>query len=485
MTAAIHGDRAGRGTRCGSRRSRPAPRSGTGADAASAASAPSRRRWGRRARRRRRRRPRAGRRRAGTTLPAPRLRGRGGPSRRSAGGSGPRRRPGPRPGRRRRGAPSRGAGSRTAGGVWRRRRTAVPNGRVRSTAGGRTGTWRREVEVERSPRRPRVWVGVGSSISPSEAGDVVQVAAVGQAAEDELDGGGVPDRVGGVFAPPVAGLGQGLQDGEGGDPGSAAFGHQRGQRRQRGEVGDLVQGEQQRRVEAGPGRGGGEAAGGLGDVLDERGDQRSGRRRRDRRGQQVQRARPRRGTLAGSNPSPGSGSTAARTRGSARAARAWRTPSQIESRVRGSACDGGVEGVGPPVGGVRVPGQDGDGVVGQGRVAATTGTGRRRGARRGRRRAAGSAGWSRSARPRTPRPRPRRPTRRRRPGRGRGPAPSGAPRSRGPATRPSPPGSPARCCGSKTATGPRRRRAVEGDGEGVRAGRRRDHRRRGRRAPRG
>ena len=39
---------------------------------------------------------------------------------------------------------------------------------------------------------------------------------------------------------------------------------------------------------------------------------------------------------AGSNDSPGGGVTASRTRGSARDARAWRTPSQIESRVRGS-----------------------------------------------------------------------------------------------------------------------------------------------------
>ena len=137
----------------------------------------------------------------------------------------------------------------------------MPNGRVRSTVGGRTGTWRSEVDGERSPRRPRVWVGVGSSISPSEAGDVVQVAALGQPAEDEFDGGGVPDGVGGVLAPPVAGLGQRLQHGEGGDPGSAALGHQRGQRRQRGEVGDLVQREQQRRVEAGAGAGGGAGGG--------------------------------------------------------------------------------------------------------------------------------------------------------------------------------------------------------------------------------
>ena len=50
---------------------------------------------------------------------------------------------------------------------------------------------------------------------------------------------------------------------------------------------------------------------------------------------------------AGSNSSPGAGSTAARTSGSASAARDWRTPSQTESRVRGSAWIA-ASGAGPP-----------------------------------------------------------------------------------------------------------------------------------------
>ncbi len=68
---------------------------------------------------------------------------------------------------------------------------------------------------------------------------------------------------------------------------------------------------------------------------------------------------------SGSNRSSGPGSRACRTWGSARAARAWRTPSQTLSRVRGSAWTIGVEGVGPAVCCVAVAGQDGDGVLGQ------------------------------------------------------------------------------------------------------------------------
>jgi hypothetical protein len=51
--------------------------------------------------------------------------------------------------------------------------------------------------------------GVGVFVAVTEQpGQVVQVAHLGQPAEDELDRGGVPDGVGGVLAPPVAGLGQ-------------------------------------------------------------------------------------------------------------------------------------------------------------------------------------------------------------------------------------------------------------------------------------
>jgi hypothetical protein len=60
--------------------------------------------------------------------------------------------------------------------------------------------------------------GLGEFVDlAEEAGDVVEVPVLGQPAQDELDGGGVPDGVGGVLALPVAGLGQGLQDGERGD----------------------------------------------------------------------------------------------------------------------------------------------------------------------------------------------------------------------------------------------------------------------------
>ena len=55
-----------------------------------------------------------------------------------------------------------------------------------------------------------------------ERGEVGEVAGVGAAAEDDLDDGGVPDCCGVVFAPAGAGLGEGLQDGDGGDAGAAA-----------------------------------------------------------------------------------------------------------------------------------------------------------------------------------------------------------------------------------------------------------------------
>ena len=82
---------------------------------------------------------------------------------------------------------------------------------------------------------PAAGQGLGEFVDlAEEAGDVVQVAELRQPAEDELDGGGVPDRVGGVLAPPVPGLGQRLQHGQGGDARPAAFGHQRRQGRAAG-----------------------------------------------------------------------------------------------------------------------------------------------------------------------------------------------------------------------------------------------------------
>ena len=94
------------------------------------------------------------------------------------------------------------------------------------------------------------WVAVdrdgGFVAVADQRGEVGEVAGVAAAAEDDLDDGGVPDRVGLELAPPVPRLRQRLQDGEGGDAGAAALGHQRRQRRQRREVADLVQREQQR-----------------------------------------------------------------------------------------------------------------------------------------------------------------------------------------------------------------------------------------------
>ena len=71
-------------------------------------------------------------------------------------------------------------------------------------------------------------VGVFVAFS-DERGEVLEVAAVGCAAEDDLDDAGVPDRAGLVFAPPVASLCEGLQDRHCRDPGATAFGHERRQ----------------------------------------------------------------------------------------------------------------------------------------------------------------------------------------------------------------------------------------------------------------
>ena len=84
--------------------------------------------------------------------------------------------------------------------------------------------------------------GVGVLVAfTDERAQVLEVARVGGAAEDDLDDAGVPDRAGRVVAPLVPCLGQGLEDGQGGDAGTAAFGHQRGQAGQGCEVADLVQ----------------------------------------------------------------------------------------------------------------------------------------------------------------------------------------------------------------------------------------------------
>ena len=169
----------------------------------------------------------------------------------------------------------------------------------------------------------------------------------------------------------------------------------------------------------------------------------------------------RRRKAAGSNPAPGAGSTAASTSGSARAARDWRTPSQIGVAGAGVGVDRRRPGRRPsrrrrPDGPVRMVTAS----SAPARVAGTTGTGRRarrpsRAAACSRQRRAVSVCPAQNAASETVRP-----TRPRRPGRGRGPARSAGSRSRAPATTRSPPGRPARRCGSKTATGPRRRRAA-------------------------
>lgn len=103
--------------------------------------------------------------------------------------------------------------------------------------------------------------GVGVFVAfTDERGQVLQVAAVGCAAEDHLGDRGVPDRAGLVFVPLVPGLGEALQHRHGRDARPASFGHERWERRQRRQVGYLVQRQQQGWVEPGAGRAGGETA---------------------------------------------------------------------------------------------------------------------------------------------------------------------------------------------------------------------------------
>lgn len=71
--------------------------------------------------------------------------------------------------------------------------------------------------------------GVGELVAlADEGGQVLQVPGRGASAEDDLGDGRIPDGSGGVVAPLVAGLGQRLQHGHGGDAGAAALGHQHG-----------------------------------------------------------------------------------------------------------------------------------------------------------------------------------------------------------------------------------------------------------------
>jgi long-chain acyl-CoA synthetase len=70
--------------------------------------------------------------------------------------------------------------------------------------------------------------------------EVTQLVA-GQAAEDELDGGSSPKHRGLFRTPPGFGLGTGLEDGSDEDAGAAGERHQIGQRRERDDVGDLVE----------------------------------------------------------------------------------------------------------------------------------------------------------------------------------------------------------------------------------------------------
>ena len=97
--------------------------------------------------------------------------------------------------------------------------------------------------IDRVPWSPMVIESLGSSRSPISTESSWRSWRRG-AAEDDLHDGGVPDRAGSVLAPPVACLRQRLKDGHRRDPGAAAFGHQRRERRQGRQVPDFVEGEQ-------------------------------------------------------------------------------------------------------------------------------------------------------------------------------------------------------------------------------------------------
>jgi len=97
---------------------------------------------------------------------------------------------------------------------------------------------------------------------------LISLGGVGEPAEHDLDGGGVPHRPGLLVSPAGAGLGEGLQHGQGGQAGAAAVGQQRRQGGQRGDVRGLVEHQRQRRVQPPAWRACGAAAGGFDDVLD-------------------------------------------------------------------------------------------------------------------------------------------------------------------------------------------------------------------------
>ncbi len=71
--------------------------------------------------------------------------------------------------------------------------------------------------------------GVGEFVAfTDQRGQVLKVAGVGGAAEDDLHDGRVPDGACVVLAPFLPCLCQRLQHRQGGDPGAASLGHQRG-----------------------------------------------------------------------------------------------------------------------------------------------------------------------------------------------------------------------------------------------------------------
>ena len=169
-----------------------------------------------------------------------------------------------------------------------------------------------------------------------EAGDVGEVVGIAAAAEHDLHDGRVPYALGLFTAPAVPSLGEGLEGGQGGDPGPTPFGHECPEAGKR-VVGRLVQDEPERWVQT-PLRVSRQPGGG---PLPPR--LRPGRPpiRRWRSPPTPYRS----GTgcpflrkkVAGSKCSPGPGETASSTWGSARAAKALATMAQIESRWRWSA----------------------------------------------------------------------------------------------------------------------------------------------------
>ena len=101
-----------------------------------------------------------------------------------------------------------------------------------------------------------------------QVAELAQVVGVAFAAEQDLDRGEVADDgVALVASVGLAGLPERLEGDDGADPGAAAGRQQLVDGVQRGGVGGLVEGDEQRRVEPGAGPGG--AAGGRGDGGDQ------------------------------------------------------------------------------------------------------------------------------------------------------------------------------------------------------------------------